>query len=623
VFTALVALSLWTLLVAKISSGSNQQRPDSASWQFWVPVSQPSSQISGTQLRGSGRSSSEVSLENKASIDEEIYVAKESVTKKETQYEPLAQSEFVRSLLEEEDSLPPRKLIERKKMVLDEEAVRVFEALRFSMEKLKPLVNWDTFEGRNRQKKRKQAVVIGSASIIKRDSLPISRAYETLGVNAVYAKDIHPAIARGRTEASLRSVRGQEWDIILCLSLKTKECVSLNEFSKLQYERSQSTRINRIAGLQTVLWSKEKFCTTSHFAGEWLPAFTFPCWVLPEQSESLLAHLVEHSSSGTDHVGGAWIVKPYKLGGGKGIYLLDTREEMELLLRSADRKVVVQPYLTNPHLFDGRKWDLRTYVLVTRIVPFARGYLYRDGLVRIATEQYDPRAAHGGNKTQFLTNTSINKRKQKDYSMLTWSFGRLEAELGFEKYQMLFSRIKRAVGMLLVVSEGQFAKFYRTSVNPSFKCSNCFHLLGVDLIVDDNLFPRVVEVNGEPSMQLSGETRSHYDTTKLQMQEEVARIVMKSKSNIIKSMLAFLRNLSLKPSMLRRLVRDEEALEYLMQLNREVSASENFQVVYPDADCCENPGRVKIWNEFLAAVEHVDERRSFLHEISTKLLCIA
>lgn len=42
-------------------------------------------------------------------------------------------------------------------------------------------------------------------------------------------------------------------------------------------------------------------------------------------------------------------------------------------------------YISNPHLIHNYKYDLRVYVLITSIDPL-RVYMYKDGLVRFATE---------------------------------------------------------------------------------------------------------------------------------------------------------------------------------------------------------------------------------------------
>jgi tubulin polyglutamylase TTLL6/13 len=64
-------------------------------------------------------------------------------------------------------------------------------------------------------------------------------------------------------------------------------------------------------------------------------------------------------------------------------------------------------------LIDGLKFDLRLYVLVAGVDPL-RVYLYKEGIARFATENYEPpNGKNMGNVCQHLTNYAINMNSPK------------------------------------------------------------------------------------------------------------------------------------------------------------------------------------------------------------------
>lgn len=66
-------------------------------------------------------------------------------------------------------------------------------------------------------------------------------------------------------------------------------------------------------------------------------------------------------------------------------------------------------YIDNPLLCYGHKFDLRLYVVITSFEPL-RVYLYREGLVRFASEVYNNNdIISEQSKFSHLTNYSINK----------------------------------------------------------------------------------------------------------------------------------------------------------------------------------------------------------------------
>jgi len=62
-------------------------------------------------------------------------------------------------------------------------------------------------------------------------------------------------------------------------------------------------------------------------------------------------------------------------------------------------------------LIDGYKYDLRIYVLVTSYDPL-KIYLFKEGLVRFATEKYTTNPKLLKKRYIHLTNYSVNKKAE-------------------------------------------------------------------------------------------------------------------------------------------------------------------------------------------------------------------
>ena len=65
--------------------------------------------------------------------------------------------------------------------------------------------------------------------------------------------------------------------------------------------------------------------------------------------------------------------------------------------------------MSKPHLIRGYKYDLRLYVLVTSFDPL-KIYLFKDGLVRLATVKYSTSKESLKQRFVHLTNYSVNKK---------------------------------------------------------------------------------------------------------------------------------------------------------------------------------------------------------------------
>lgn len=66
-----------------------------------------------------------------------------------------------------------------------------------------------------------------------------------------------------------------------------------------------------------------------------------------------------------------WIMKPSSLSRGRGIYLVD-----DISGAVCSQPSVVQRYIADPYLYQGYKFDLRLYVVVTSFNPL-ESFLYK------------------------------------------------------------------------------------------------------------------------------------------------------------------------------------------------------------------------------------------------------
>lgn len=293
------------------------------------------------------------------------------------------------------------------------------------------------------------------------------------------------------TEQSFRTqVKLQDLSVFLCLGIKSqdKHCLHPSSFQMLW----KIQKYNQIYRLRDILWRKDGFCYTmrealSGYRGN--KNFTFPCWVLPRDRPSLEKAMNKKLSS--------WIVKPSGQGEGHGIFVVNYFDEILNRHLQIDN-FVVQPLLRDPYLVEGKKFDFRTYVLVTSTLPL-RAYIYKEGLVRFASSKYNRNVTKGGNERQYLTNTSVGK-KYVHLSNLTWTFMKLKKYFTshWVDANEVFDRINDAIVRTLLSAEYRFQRSFSLNLG-GYDCHSCFQLLGVDVILDSALHPYVIEVsdNGE------------------------------------------------------------------------------------------------------------------------------
>lgn len=72
----------------------------------------------------------------------------------------------------------------------------------------------------------------------------------------------------------------------------------------------------------------------------------------------------------------------------------------------------MQRYIANPLLIHKRKFDIRTYAMVTSINGRMKAYVYDEGYIRTSSYEYD--VTNLSDKLVHLTNDAVQK-KDKNY----------------------------------------------------------------------------------------------------------------------------------------------------------------------------------------------------------------
>lgn len=199
---------------------------------------------------------------------------------------------------------------------------------------------------------------------------------------------------------------------------------------------------------------------------------------------------------------GPWIVKPAASSRGRGIFIVNSPDQI-----CPDEQVLVSKYVADPLCIDGHKCDLRVYVLVTSFDPLLI-YVYEEGLVRLATVKYDRNAENLWNPCMHLCNYSINKY-HSDYIKSSdaqdedvghkWTLSALLRHLKSQgcDTRQLMSSIEDLIIKSIFATAQSIISACRMFVPNS---NNCFELYGFDILIDDTLKPWLLEINLSPSM---------------------------------------------------------------------------------------------------------------------------
>jgi hypothetical protein len=223
-----------------------------------------------------------------------------------------------------------------------------------------------------------------------------------------------------------------------------------------------------------------------------------------------------------------YIVKPDGGAQGRGIWLTNNLSKLKAYsddLRVKGEKAAVQKYLAKPMLLDGKKFDLRIYVLLCGRPR--RGatdldlkcFIFRDGLVRLCTSDYEAPTDKTFNDTcMHLTNYEVNRHSDEfqestsrfDFSKgskrsLSWFLVSIEEQYGAEERKRIWTELCSICVKTVIVAQPSLsieyeATFCRDLTAGHMGC-RCFEILGFDVMLSSNRKPYLIEVNHLPSLE--------------------------------------------------------------------------------------------------------------------------
>lgn len=177
-----------------------------------------------------------------------------------------------------------------------------------------------------------------------------------------------------------------------------------------------------------------------------------------------------------------------------GLKLINSQNDLSMVLNSKDNYVVCQELLLDPLIIARRKINIRIYLLITIEKSKLNMYMYNDGFMYYAPEDWD--------NTSFNPSVHITTGLMKDrsiYSNNPLTYMDLKSYLGESKGRILEANILEAFSELKRRYQERLIDMNRDTPG------RCFSLFGCDIAPNESLKVKFMEINKGPDLTYKDE----------------------------------------------------------------------------------------------------------------------
>ena len=208
------------------------------------------------------------------------------------------------------------------------------------------------------------------------------------------------------------------------------------------------------------------------------------------------------------HPNAVWIVKPGENSNrGNGISLAEFNEVPSLIKKDKHengqpKTYIIQSYIRRPFLYNGRKFDIRHFMLLTSVNGILKAYWYREGYLRTSSFKFDIEELD--NRLIHLTNDALQKKsesyeKYEPGNKLSYSeFQRyLDGTYPSKGYNFERDIVQKMKMIMLDVLKANYQ-----TLDVSRREAN-FEIFGFDFMLDHDFRPWLIEINANPCLEMN------------------------------------------------------------------------------------------------------------------------